>query len=276
ARVSAERGHSVILFEATGEIGGQINLAARAGWRKDLIGIVDWYRQQIERLGVDVRWNTFADDETVKAEDPDIVIIATGGLPDTDYVPGGENCMSVWDVLSGEEISGEVLVYDDCGQHQGPSCADFLSTRDNTNVEFVTPDRSPAIEMGTVNFPIFLEHFYKNGVSITPDHRLKHVEKSGNKLKATFTNEYNGPEIERIVDHVVVEHGTLPFDEMFHEMRDSSRNNGTTDPDALAANTPQSDGDQAGDYLLYRVGDAISSRNIHAAIYDSLRLCKDF
>lgn len=276
ARVCAERGHNVVLFEATGDLGGQINLAARAGWRKDLIGIVDWYGLQMERLGIDIRWNSFADEDSIQAEHPDIVIIATGGLPDTDFVPGGENCMSVWDVLSGEDISGDVLVYDDCGQHQAPSCADFLSTRDDTQIEFVTPDRTPAAEMGTLNFPIFMEHFYKNGVVMTPDHRLKSVEKNGNKLKATFTNEYGGPEIERIVDHVVVEHGTLPFDDVYHELRGGARNNGTTDLDALAGNAPQPETSQDGEYLLYRVGDAIASRNIHAAIYDSLRLCKDF
>lgn len=273
ARVCAERGHEAVLFEATGDLGGQIVLAARASWRKDLIGIIDWYALQMERLGVDIRWNTFADEDTVKAENPDVVIIATGGLPDTDYVPGGENCMSTWDVLSGEDISGSVLVYDDNGQHQGPSCADYLSEKNGIDVEFVTTDRSPAMEMGTVNFPIYLEHFYKNGVTMTPNHRLKSVAKEGNQLRAVFTNEFGGPEIERIADHIVVEHGTLPFDEVFQEMRQASSNNGIIDYDALTSNVAQPDTENG--FQLYCVGDAVSSRNIHAAIYDSLRLCKD-
>ncbi len=273
ARVSAERGHDVVLFEATGDLGGQVILAARAGWRKDLIGIVDWYKLQLERHNVDIRWNTFADEEMIKAENPDVVIIATGGLPDTDYVPGGENCISTWDVLSGEDITGSVLVYDDNGQHQGPSCADYLSAKENTDVEFITSDRSPAMEMGTVNFPIYMEHFYKNGVTITPDHRLKSVAKDGNKLRAVFSNEYGGPDIERLVDHIVVEHGTLPFDELSPGLRDASSNAGITDYDALTSNMPQPAGEDG--FQLFCVGDAVSSRNIHAAIYDSLRLCKD-
>ena len=273
ARVSAERGHDVVLFEATGDLGGQIVLAARAGWRKDLIGIVEWYALQIERLGVDIRWNTFADEDMVRSEKPDVVIIATGGLPDTDLVPGGENCISTWDILAGEDISGSVLVYDDNGQHQGPSCADYLSNKTGVQVELITPDRTAAADMGTVNFPVFMQHFYNNGVALTPDHRLKSVTKDGNQLRAVFTNEFHGPDIERVVDHIVVEHGTLPLDDVYQGLRSLSANNGTIDYDALTNDKVQPD---CGDgFQLYCVGDAASSRNIHAAIYDSLRLCKD-
>ncbi|MBY8976874.1 NADH:flavin oxidoreductase [Rhodobacteraceae bacterium NNCM2] len=272
ARVSAARGHQVVLFEASGALGGQILLAARAGWRKDMIGIVDWLVAEIGRLGVDIRWNTMAEAETVLAENPDVVIVATGGLPDTDYVPGGEECLSTWDVLSGQELGGSVLVYDDNGQFQGPSCADFLSRKPGVEVEFVTPDRAAAQEMGTMSFPIFMEHFYKNGVKVTPDHRLASVAREGNRLRVRFTNEYAGPEIERVVDHIVVEHGTLPMNDVFEGLREASSNGGVIDIDRLTADLPQEPG-EAG-FQLFCVGDAVSSRNIHAAIYDSLRLCK--
>ena len=88
-RVCAECGREVVLFEATGDVGGQLLLAARAGWRKDLIGIVDWFKLQLKRLGVEIRWNTFADEDLVKSENPDVVVIATGGLPDTGFAEGG-------------------------------------------------------------------------------------------------------------------------------------------------------------------------------------------
>ncbi len=273
ARVSAERGHEVVLFEATGTLGGQINLAARAGWRKDLIGIVDWLRAEVERLEVDIRWNTFADDDLVQAEQPDVVVVATGGLPDTDYVAGGEHAISTWDVLAGQDISGSVLVYDDNGQFQGPSCADFLSRNADVSVELITPDRMAAQDMGTLNFPIFMEHFYQNGVTVTPDHRLHSVAKEGNRLRVTFSNEFNGPDIERLVDYLVVEHGTLPMNEVYADLRSFSANNGVIDYDLLQANQPQSDNGES--FQLYSIGDAVSCRNIHAAIYDALRLCKD-
>jgi hypothetical protein len=277
ARVSAERGHAVVLFEATGRLGGQIVLAAKAGWRRDLSGIVDWFAVQLERLKVDVRWNTMAGMAEVMAERPDVVVVATGGLPDTDFVEGGELCASVWDVLTGGQLRGSVLVYDDNGQAQGPSCADFLAGQEGVSVELVTPDRAAAFEMGSQNYPIFMEHFYKLGVTVTPDHRLTSVRRHGNQLMVRFSNEYGGPEIERVVDHVVVEHGTLPLDAVYSELRAYSVNDGVTDYDALLGGKPQpAQAGTAGKFELYRVGDAVTSRNIHAAIYDSLRICKTF
>ena len=89
ARVSAERGHEVILFEAASQLGGQVILASQPGWRRDLRGIITWLESECDILGVDIRLNTYADAAMVAAENPDVVIIATGGLPDTDWVTGG-------------------------------------------------------------------------------------------------------------------------------------------------------------------------------------------
>lgn len=276
ARVSAARGHKVTLFEATARLGGQIQIATLAGWRKDVIGIVDWYAQQLEKLSVDIRWNTMAGQTEIEAEKPDVVIIATGGVPNTEIAPGAELGISVWDALTGPALSGDILVYDDNGQPAAPSCADYLAGKPGAKVEYVTTDRAAAMEMGTQNFSIFLQNFYRKGVTITPDSRLKSIERAGNKLKATFSNEYGGPDIERVVDHVVIEHGTVPADEIYHECRVRSKNDGVTDIDALLSGQPQSLAcNPGGSYMLFRVGDAVSSRNIHAAIYDSLRLCKD-
>ncbi len=79
-----------------------------------------------------------------------------------------------------------------------------------------------------------------------------------------------------MTDHIVVEHGTLPADGIYHELRARSVNDGVTDVDALLAGKPQAMAiNSDGAFMLFCVGDAINSRNVHAAIYDSLRLCKD-
>ena len=277
ARVSAERGHQVVLFEAHSRLGGQILLAAKASWRRDLISIADWLAAELEHLGVDVRLETLAESEEVLAESPDIVVIATGGLPDLDCVEGGELCVSVWDILSGRARPGpSVLLFDDHGQHQGPSCADYLSDQ-GIAVELVTPDRMACFEIGGMNYPIYLENFYRKGVTVTPDHRLLRVERSGNKLRALLRNAYSDADEERLVDQVIVEHGTIPLDETYSALKPQAANRGRMDIDRLAANQPQPEMPlEPGQFLLYRVGDALASRNIHAAIYDSLRLCKDF
>ena len=121
ARVSALRGHEVVVFEAASEPGGQVVLAARATWRKDLLGIVQWLASEVERLGAVMHFNRYAETQDVLAEQPDIVVVATGGVPNIDWVDGAEHVVSVWDVLGGQvEPGAEVLVYDDHGDHQGP------------------------------------------------------------------------------------------------------------------------------------------------------------
>ena len=65
ARVAGERGHRVVLLEAMPWAGGQLNLAVRNPRRKDLQGIVDWRVAECRRLGVDVRYDTYADAELV-------------------------------------------------------------------------------------------------------------------------------------------------------------------------------------------------------------------
>lgn len=274
ARVSAERGHEVVLFEAAPELGGQIVIAARAGWRRDLIGIRDWYAAELERLGVDVRTGVYARESDILAEDPDVVIVATGGVPDTHNVEGGDLAVSTWNILTGGVPAGDrVLVFDDNGQHPGPSCADFLADQGST-VEMVTPDRMAAAEMGGLNWTVYLEHFYAKGVTMTPDTRVTRIERDGNRLAVTLRNGYSDAEETRYVDQVVVEHGAVPVDEVYQALRAQSVNDGVTDVEALAADRPQPVSGGGG-FVLWRVGDAQGSRNIHAAVYDSLRLCKD-
>ena len=274
ARVLSIRGHEVVLLEAAAELGGQIVLASKASWRRDMIGIRDWLSAQVVDAGADVRLNQLADKQMVLGLRPDIVIIATGGVPDTDVIDESQYVCSVWDVLSGQvKPSGQVLMYDDAGRHEAASAVNFLVDK-GCEVELVTPDRLAAAETGGMNFPIYLRRFYSQGVRITPDTQLEHVEPSGNRLSAVLRNHYSGEEERRQVDHVVVEHGTLPVDELYFELKADSMNLGSIDLDRLiAGQSPERVLNAAGSYQLFRVGDAVSSRDIHAALYDSLRLC---
>ena len=128
ARICAERGHQVVLFEASAKLGGQVLLAGKPGWRRDLLGITDWLEREIERLGVSVRLNQFADREDILKEAPDVVFIATGGLPHTDWVEGDATVLSSWDVMSGmASLDGEVLVHDQTGRNVAMAAADHLA-----------------------------------------------------------------------------------------------------------------------------------------------------
>ncbi len=79
----------------------------------------------------------------------------------------------------------------------------------------------------------------------------------------------------RSAEQVIVAHGTVPVDCLYQELAPAASNRGVTDIEALLAGRPQpADANPDGAFELYRIGDAVSSRNIAAAIYDALRLCR--
>jgi 2,4-dienoyl-CoA reductase-like NADH-dependent reductase (Old Yellow Enzyme family)/thioredoxin reductase len=273
ARVSAERGHRVTLLEATPQLGGQLLLAARASWRRDMIAIVDWRVAELETLGVDVRCNNYADGADVLDLDPDVVIVASGGLPNFGDLEGEELCNSVWDMLSGDVKSArEVLVYDGTGRHEAVSCAEQLAI-DGASVTLVTIDDRVAAELGYAERPTHRKQLYQHGVEVRLDLALLAVRRHGERLLAILRNELTDERVEIETDQVVVERGTFPVDEVYRELKAGSANRGVTDIDALIGAQPQPwEIPTQGGYLLYRVGDAVSSRSVHAALLDAFRI----
>lgn len=272
ARVAAERGRRVVLFEAAAALGGQVRIGAGASWRGDLIGVIDWRAGEVARLGVEVRLNRFAEAGDVLGEAPDTVIIATGGVPDLDWIDGAEHCASVWDILTGAVPAGdEIIVYDGTGRHPAPHCAEHLALA-GRRVSLVSIDGYLAAELTYAERAIWKKRGYELAIPMRFDHRLTRIARDGNRLTAHFVNEITGAAYEQSADQIAVERGTLPADALFQELRRQSANDGVTDIDALLAGRPQPAAAQDG-FALYRIGDAVASRNIHAAVLDALRLC---
>jgi len=223
---------------------------------------------------VTFRFNTYADASDVAALGPDVVIVATGGLPNVWIVPGADYAISGWDILSGDvKPSERVLLFDDNAAHAGMAAAEAIALAGSA-LEIVTPERFFAADIGGLNHVKYAECFDANGVTLTINKRLKAVEKDGNTLIAVIGSDYSDRLERRAVDQVVIEHGTLPLDDLYFELKPLSRNLGAVDMAAFVGGNPQAlapDGDGA--FQLFRIGDAVASRNIHAAIYDALRLC---
>ncbi|MET8136878.1 MULTISPECIES: NADPH-dependent 2,4-dienoyl-CoA reductase [unclassified Streptomyces] len=83
---AAERGHDVTLFDAAGDIGGQLNVARKVPGKQEFDETIRYFRTQLELHGVDVRLNTRATVDTLEAYDE--VVVATGVSPRTPEIPG--------------------------------------------------------------------------------------------------------------------------------------------------------------------------------------------
>jgi 2,4-dienoyl-CoA reductase-like NADH-dependent reductase (Old Yellow Enzyme family) len=274
ARVLAERGHAVTVLEAASNPGGQVALFSRLPRRRETMGIVDWRMSRCEAAGVVFRFDTLAGADDVLGEEPDLVIVATGGLPNTAIVEGGELAVSSWDILSGDVAPAQrVLVYDDHAGHPG-LCAAELIANGGSELEVVTPERFFAADIGGLNHVAYAQALDRAGARITINKRVRSVRRAGNELVVTVGSDYSERVEERRVDQLVVEHGTLPLDDLYFALKESSRNRGEVDHAALIAGEPQVlERNAEGRFQLFRIGDAVASRNVHAAIYDALRLC---
>lgn len=273
ARVCAERGHEVTLFEAADRVGGQVLLATRPPRQSEKRSIIDWLEQECLLGGVSIRRNVFADADTVTALRPDVVVVAAGGLPDLSTVSAPEGALlSTADVLSTAPRAGQcVLVFDDHGGEQALTAAEWLAIG-GAHVELVTPDRSVGSEVTGVLYPPYLRQLTAAGVRLTPNTDVVDVQRHGARLRATLVDVFTDVRLTRDYDRVVVEHGTVPDDDLYEALRPLSGNGGEPDWHQLATGGAQPDPSRPG-FLLFRIGDALAHRNIHAALYDARRLC---
>lgn len=275
ARVSALRGHKVVLFEAASEFGGQVLIGSRHSWRKDLRGIVDWRVSELERLGVECHTNAYVEAGDVLEAEPDAVIIATGGIPDLDWIKGAEHCTSAWEILDGSApIRDHVIIFDGTGRHPGPQAAERART-EGKQVSYISGDGHLAVELTYAERVTWKKIFYTHGINPSFDRRLVEIQRQGHQLAATFLNEVTLETETIVADQVVAEHGTIPMDEVFQELRAHASNDGVTDLHRLLKGEPQTQIlNSDGRFELHRVGDAAASRNIHSAILDAYRVAR--
>jgi hypothetical protein len=190
---------------------------------------------------------------------------------------GNDLVISAWDIISGDAKPGaSVLVYDDAGDHAAMQAAETIAAT-GAHVEIMTPDRTFAPDVMAMNLVPYMRSLQDKDVTFTVTYRLKAARRDGNRVIAVIGSDYikNLAE-ERVFDQIVVNHGTVPLDELYFDLRPLSSNLGAVDQDALIEGRPQAIAtNPEGAFQLFRIGDAVSARNTHAAIYDALRLMKD-
>ncbi len=277
ARIAAERGHEVIVFEAASDPGGQIRLCTKSKRRKDMIGIIDWRMQQCLKRNVKFKFNIVAEKQDVLNENPNTIIIATGGMPNLELFETKidlENIHTSWDIISGDIKLGEnILIYDEAGDHTAMQSAE-IAIEKGSNVEFMTPDRLISSEIMGMNLTPYLKNLQNKKIAYSIARRLLDVSIIGNKLDALIGSDYDeGFKYHSTYDQIFLNYGIKPLDELYFDLIPFSKNKGEVNYKKFINGDEQDIiKDKNNKFNLFRIGDAVSSRNIHAAIYDALRL----
>ncbi|MEE9248612.1 MAG: FAD-dependent oxidoreductase [Dehalococcoidia bacterium] len=245
ARVAAERGHRVVLFEKRPVLGGQVASYARASGREDFGAIVLWLEAQARKLGVDMRTGTEATLDSILAEEPHAVVVASGSSPLPPDVPGADTGPVVYaeDVLTQNVDWGDnVLVLDQDGHNQGPAVAEHLAEQ-GRKVEIVSDLFTIGEDIDLFTKPLVYKRLLTRGITLSPNTAVKEIREERVILKNVYSEE------ERIVDGV----STIVYAGL-RKAQDSLYNQ-------LKGRVSQ----------LILVGDAMAPRKIHDAILEGTR-----
>jgi len=245
AAVAAQRGHAVTLYEASGQLGGQVLLAQLLPRRSEFGGASTNLQREMELAGVRVVRNTRVDRALVERETPDHVIIATGAEP---YWPafeqGGElQVVDAWQVLRGEvELGRSVVVVDWRCDWIGPGIAERL-VRAGHAVQLAVN----GTHCGE-NLPLYVRdqlagELHRLGIPIIPYARLYGCDDSTVYLQHTASGE---PMLLESVDTLVLCQGHQPVDTLGAQLH--------------------------GLVPFDRIGDCLAPRTAEEAIYEGLKV----
>ncbi len=248
ARVAALRGHRVTLLERDAQVGGQILIASRAPERAELAGILRYLARQVEKLTVECRLRVEATADSVLAESPDVVIIATGSHPHVPLLPGldGKHVVTDRDVLLDRvEVGERVILVDDVHTQQGLSTAEHLLDR-GRKVDVLSRVFYAGQDVGVTSIAPLYTRLFAKGATFTPHTELVAVEGSAVVVANALTRSQRRIEG---VDTVVLAMGSRSTDALYR---------------ALKGKVP----------VLHAIGDCVAPRGVHQAILEGTRVAR--
>jgi len=248
ARLCAQRGHEVTLYEQRAELGGQILIAARAPLREEYGDIARYLANQVRKVGVRVKLDIKVTMGVVRAQNPDVVIVATGSTPFVPDIPGadGGNVVNVWDVL--EERVGvgrRVVVVDGDKGQQGCSTAEFLADQ-GKEVELLSRSLHVGADIDSHTWPLLRRRLIEKGVVLSPHTWVKRITEDKVLVYDLLT--FAEKEIEG-VDTVVLALGGKANDDLYRSLKGQVKE-------------------------LYAMGDCVVPRTVEKAIYEGHRVAR--
>ena len=248
ARVAALRGHSVALYEKGTELGGQLQIAARAPGRQDMAEPVRYYSRQFELLDVRVHLGMEVTPEMVEREAADAVIVATGGVAARGSFPGSDNSNVVLarDVLSGKaEVGKKVVVHSMDRSTEGFTTADFL-LESGHEVELLIPHPIAPLATEQITFGFIMMRIARKGGKITMGLDVASFDGNTLVLGGVFGS---GIEAREGIDTLVVSRGSRADDGLYKALKGRVKE-------------------------LYVVGQALAPRKMLESTLDGLRVAR--
>ena len=191
ARVAAERGHRVTLFEASNDIGGQLATWSQAPMTREFRKTLNWYKTQLTQLQVHVRTGQRLKPEDVAVLNTDVLILATGAIPTKPLlIPTGPEAIPVidpWQAICDAPTGQHILINDEGGGRAALSAADALL--DQNRITIVTAEYALGeLVTPTVRAPIY-KRFLKGKVVMHPSQEIHTIVGNTVTLRSVHTGE---------------------------------------------------------------------------------------
>ena len=239
AWVAAKRGHDVHLFEKQATLGGQLLFGSVSGYKKEILNLIQFQKTQIKKFGVKCHLRREATVDLVKAESPDVVVLATGSLPHSPPVEGGDKpgVVTFEDVLGSEPPSPKKTVVIGGGA-TGCEVALHLSEQ-GSDVTIVEMQAKMAPTLESMTRKLLLRKLGERSVTMLTGYKLSKIED-----RAVVVLNPEGQEESLSAERVVMAVGNRSDNRLYDEIKSLG-------------------------FEIHQIGDCLEPRSAKAAIYES-------